>query len=103
MKIVDARVIVTCPGRNFVTLKIVTDGGLHGIGVGATGCVIIGGVESKVGVAITTGFGGVGEGVAVGVLLAANGSARSAVSSVASRCLEKSSAATITAAMPPSR
>lgn len=32
MKIVDARVIVTCPGRNFVTLKIVTDDGLHGIG-----------------------------------------------------------------------
>ena len=32
MKIVDARVIVTCPGRNFVTLKIVTDQGLTGIG-----------------------------------------------------------------------
>ena len=32
MKITDARVIVTCPGRNFVTLKIVTDQGLHGIG-----------------------------------------------------------------------
>jgi mannonate dehydratase len=32
MKIVDARGIVTCPGRNFVTLKIVTDAGLHGIG-----------------------------------------------------------------------
>src|SRR5258705_10481482 len=32
MKIVDARVIVTCPGRNFVTLKIVPDGGLHGVG-----------------------------------------------------------------------
>ncbi len=32
MKIVDARVIVTCPGRNFVTLKILTDQGLHGIG-----------------------------------------------------------------------
>ena len=32
MKIADARVIVTCPGRNFVTLKIVTDDGLHGIG-----------------------------------------------------------------------
>ena len=32
MKIVDARVIVTCPGRNFVTLKIVTDDGVHGIG-----------------------------------------------------------------------
>ncbi len=32
MKITEARVIVTCPGRNFVTLKIVTDEGLHGIG-----------------------------------------------------------------------
>jgi len=32
MRIVDARVIVTCPGRNFVTLKIVTRGGLEGIG-----------------------------------------------------------------------
>jgi mannonate dehydratase len=32
MKITTARVIVTCPGRNFVTLKIETDEGLHGIG-----------------------------------------------------------------------
>ncbi len=32
MKITAARVIVTCPGRNFVTLKIETDQGLHGIG-----------------------------------------------------------------------
>jgi len=32
MKIVDARVIVSCPGRNFVTLKIVTEDGLYGIG-----------------------------------------------------------------------
>ena len=32
MKIVDARVIVTCPGRNFVTLKLVTDDGLTGVG-----------------------------------------------------------------------
>lgn len=32
MKITDAKVIVTCPGRNFVTLKIVTDDGLHGVG-----------------------------------------------------------------------
>lgn len=32
MKIVDARVIVTCPGRNFVTIKIVTEDGTHGIG-----------------------------------------------------------------------
>lgn len=32
MKITGARVIVTCPGRNFVTLKIETDQGLTGIG-----------------------------------------------------------------------
>jgi mannonate dehydratase len=32
VKIVDARVIVTSPGRNFVTLKLVTDDGLTGIG-----------------------------------------------------------------------
>src|ERR1043166_2429394 len=32
MKIVSAKVIVTCPGRNFVTLKIVTDEGVHGVG-----------------------------------------------------------------------
>jgi len=32
MKIIDAKVIVTCPGRNFVTLKIETDQGLYGIG-----------------------------------------------------------------------
>ena len=32
MKIVDARVIVCCPGRNFVTLKIVTEDGVHGLG-----------------------------------------------------------------------
>lgn len=32
MKIVRADVIVTCPGRNFVTLKIVTDDGVHGVG-----------------------------------------------------------------------
>ncbi|MEU5903384.1 D-mannonate dehydratase ManD [Micromonospora sp. NPDC047527] len=32
MKIVDARVIVTSPGRNFVTLKIVTDEGVTGVG-----------------------------------------------------------------------
>ncbi|HEY4365669.1 MAG TPA: D-mannonate dehydratase ManD [Steroidobacteraceae bacterium] len=31
-RIVDARVIVTCPGRNFVTLKIETDSGVYGIG-----------------------------------------------------------------------
>ena len=34
MKITDVRVIVTCPGRNFVLLKIVTDEGLHGCGDG---------------------------------------------------------------------
>ena len=32
MKITAAKVIVCCPGRNFVTLKIETDEGLHGIG-----------------------------------------------------------------------
>jgi mannonate dehydratase len=32
MKITSARVIVTCPGRNFVTLKIETDQGVYGIG-----------------------------------------------------------------------
>ena len=32
MKIIEAKVIVTCPGRNFVTLKIVTDQGIYGIG-----------------------------------------------------------------------
>ncbi len=32
MKIVDARVIVTCPGRNFVTLKLTTEDGLYGLG-----------------------------------------------------------------------
>src|SRR6187455_2465657 len=32
MKILDARVIVTCPGRNFVTLKVVTEDGVYGLG-----------------------------------------------------------------------
>ncbi|WP_328468467.1 D-galactonate dehydratase family protein [Actinoplanes sp. NBC_00393] len=32
MRITEARVIVTCPGRNFVTLKIVTDEGVTGVG-----------------------------------------------------------------------
>jgi mannonate dehydratase len=32
MKIVDARVIVCSPGRNFVTLKLITEDGLHGVG-----------------------------------------------------------------------
>ena len=32
MKIRDARVIVTSPGRNFVTLKILTEDGVYGIG-----------------------------------------------------------------------
>ncbi|WP_420137803.1 D-mannonate dehydratase ManD [Sphingomonas sp.] len=31
-KITSARVIVTCPGRNFVTLKIETDEGVYGLG-----------------------------------------------------------------------
>jgi mannonate dehydratase len=32
MKIVDARVIVCCPGRNFVTLKVTTEDGVYGLG-----------------------------------------------------------------------
>src|ERR1700719_112063 len=32
MPITDARVIVTCPGRNFVTLKIETADGSYGLG-----------------------------------------------------------------------
>ncbi len=32
MRITEARVIVTCPGRNFVTLKIITDQGVYGVG-----------------------------------------------------------------------
>jgi mannonate dehydratase len=32
MKITDAKVIVCCPGRNFVTLKIYTDAGIYGLG-----------------------------------------------------------------------
>ena len=32
LKIVSAKVIVTCPGRNFVTLKIETADGITGLG-----------------------------------------------------------------------
>ena len=32
MRIVDVRVIVCCPGRNFVTLKITTEDGVYGLG-----------------------------------------------------------------------
>jgi mannonate dehydratase len=32
MRITDAKVIVTCPGRNFVTLKLTTEDGLTGLG-----------------------------------------------------------------------
>lgn len=32
MRIVDARVVVCCPTRNFVTLKLTTEGGLTGLG-----------------------------------------------------------------------
>jgi mannonate dehydratase len=32
MRIVDAKVIVCSPGRNFVTLKLVTEDGVHGLG-----------------------------------------------------------------------
>jgi len=31
-EIIDAKVIVTCPGRNFVTLKITTRSGVYGVG-----------------------------------------------------------------------
>ncbi|MCA9115714.1 MAG: D-galactonate dehydratase family protein [Planctomycetaceae bacterium] len=34
LKITDVRTIVTCPGRNFVLLKIVTESGLYGVGDG---------------------------------------------------------------------
>lgn len=34
MKIVDAKVIVCCPGRNFVTLKLITEDGVYGLGDG---------------------------------------------------------------------
>ncbi len=33
-KIIDAKVIIACPGRNFVTLKITTTDGIYGIGDG---------------------------------------------------------------------
>lgn len=33
-KIIDAKVIVTCPGRNFVTLKVTTSDGVYGVGDG---------------------------------------------------------------------
>jgi len=32
MKILNARTIITCPGRNFVTVKLETDEGVYGIG-----------------------------------------------------------------------
>jgi mannonate dehydratase len=32
MRIVEAKVVVTCPGRNFVTLKLTTDEGVTGLG-----------------------------------------------------------------------
>jgi mannonate dehydratase len=32
MKIIDAKVIVCCPGRNFVTLKLTTEDGITGLG-----------------------------------------------------------------------
>lgn len=32
MKIQHASVFVTCPGRNFVTLKLTTDDGVIGLG-----------------------------------------------------------------------
>src|SRR5213076_3374405 len=30
--IVDAKVVVCCPGRNFVTLKLITEDGVYGLG-----------------------------------------------------------------------
>ena len=32
MKISEVRVIVTCPRRNYVLVKVLTDEGLHGVG-----------------------------------------------------------------------
>jgi len=32
LKITDAKVLVCCPGRNFVTLKVLTDEGVYGLG-----------------------------------------------------------------------
>ena len=32
MKIAEIRVFVSCPGRNFVTVKIITEGGIYGLG-----------------------------------------------------------------------
>jgi len=32
MKIENIKVLVSCPGRNFVTLKIITDEGIYGLG-----------------------------------------------------------------------
>ena len=32
MRIVEGKVIVTCPGRNFVTLKLITEDGRYGLG-----------------------------------------------------------------------
>src|SRR5215813_10118491 len=32
MRITDAKVIVCCPGRNFVTLKVTTEDGIYGLG-----------------------------------------------------------------------
>src|SRR6186713_645819 len=32
MRITDAKVTITSPGRNFVTLKLVTEDGVHGLG-----------------------------------------------------------------------
>jgi mannonate dehydratase len=32
MKITEGKVVVTCPGRNFVTLKLFTDEAVYGLG-----------------------------------------------------------------------
>ena len=34
MQIREIRTIVTCPGRNFVVVKVITDEGIHGVGEG---------------------------------------------------------------------
>ena len=32
MKIKEIKVFVTCPGRNFVTVKVITEDGVYGVG-----------------------------------------------------------------------
>ena len=37
MKIIDAMVLLCCPGRNFLSLKTYTDEGVYGLGEPETG------------------------------------------------------------------